>query len=232
MVAFSPQPKQWPWIRRFNPHFHGYAYYGPAGELQTSWHHWHYFEIDPKGGGRFGQFLERFQDRPTAPFVVFNAGGKKVVSPPGLYTWYQLSNEWLTNASSVVSGSMRYRFGGFYDGDFKAIELTGAFRVGSRFNASTGWTRQIINLPYGKFNTDLVPTKLIYSFTPLYTLQAYIQYNNQISQFSSNIRLALMGRSGTGVFVVYNDTRDTTSYDPHTILGRSFIVKYSRLIDF
>ena len=37
---------------------------------------------------------------------------------------------------------------------------------------------------------------------------------------------------GTGFFVVYNDRRDTSTLDPHEVLGRSFIVKYTRLIDF
>ena len=31
---------------------------------------------------------------------------------------------------------------------------------------------------------------------------------------------------------VYNDRRETTSFDPHDVLGRSFIVKYTRLVDF
>ena len=59
-----------------------------------------------------------------------------------------------------------------------------------------------------------------------------MQYNSQSSQFSSNIRLALLNRSGTGLFVVYNDRRDTTEFTPFEAVGRSFIVKYTRLVDF
>jgi hypothetical protein len=59
-----------------------------------------------------------------------------------------------------------------------------------------------------------------------------VQYNNQSSLLSSNVRLAPLNRSGMGLFVVYNDRRDTGSLDPHEILGRSFIVKYTRLVDF
>ena len=49
-----------------------------------------------------------------------------------------------------------------------------------------------------------------------------------------------MNRSGTGLFVVYNDQRDTVietrsrrglSVDDN-LLGRSFIVKYTRLFGF
>ena len=200
--------------------------------MQTSQFHWHYFEIQPAKGGRFGEFVDRFQDRPTVPFVVFNASGKKVVIPPGLYTWYQFSNEYISDPSTVISGSARYRTGGFYDGDYKSIEFTGAFRAGNRILGSTGWTHQIIDLRYGNFHNDLIPMKLSYSFTTLASIQALVQYNNQTAQVSSNIRLALLNRSGTGLFVVYNDRRDTYSADPQQVLGRSFIIKYTRLVDF
>jgi hypothetical protein len=49
---------------------------------------------------------------------------------------------------------------------------------------------------------------------------------------SSNIRLALLDRSGTGFFLVYNDRRDTSAFTPDELLGRSFIVKYTKLLDY
>ncbi|MBI4476808.1 MAG: hypothetical protein HY654_06515, partial [Acidobacteria bacterium] len=231
-LFFQPQPKRWTWIRRISPHTSYSAYVGLDGVLQSSNGHFHFFEIQPKQGGRFGTFIDRAQDRPVANFVVFNAGGRRVVIPPGLYTWYQLANEYLTNPSARVSGTIRVRTGGFYDGDFTGAEMTGNVRVGSRFIGSAGYTRQNVDLPYGKFHTDLVPVRVSYSFTTLASLQALMQYNRQSSLLSSNIRLALLNRSGTGLFVVYNDRRETTSFDPREVLGRSFVVKYTRLVDF
>ena len=63
-------------------------------------------------------------------------------------------------------------------------------------------------------------------------MQGLIQYNRQTANISSNIRLALLNRSGTGLFAVYNDRRDTSDFTADTLLGRSFIVKYTRLVDF
>ena len=54
----------------------------------------------------------------------------------------------------------------------------------------------------------------------------------QTATLSSNIRVALLNRSGTGFFLVYNDRRDTSSFTPDEVLGRSFIVKYTRLFDY
>ena len=232
-VFFQPQPKRWPWIRRISPHVSYNAYVGvDDNQVQSSMGHFHFFEIDPKQGGRFGTFVDRLQDRPLAPFTVFNAGGQKVVIPPGYYTWYQLGNEYLSDPSAVISTTLRWRHGGFYDGDFDSYETALNWRVGSRFIGSAGWTRQNVDMRYGDFHTDLVPMKVSYAFTTLANIQALVQYNNQSSLVTTNVRLAMLNRSGTGVFVVFNDRRDTTDFNPATTLGRSFIVKYTRLMDF
>jgi len=95
-----------------------------------------------------------------------------------------------------------------------------------------GWTRQDIDLPGGSFVANLVPVKASYSFTNLASVSALVQYNGQSGLYSSNIRLALLNRSGTGLFVVYNDRRDVLSSTSYETVGRSFIVKYTRLFDF
>jgi hypothetical protein len=230
---FQPQPKQWPWIRRISPHTSYQSYYGlDDGLLQSSNTHMHFFEIQPRAGGRFGTFVDRVQDRPIVPFTVFNAAGKRVVIPPGLYTWYQLGNEFLSNPSATVSTTLRWRHGGFYDGDFESYESTVTWHAGSKFLGSAGWLRQNVDLGYGTFHTDLVPLKVTYAFTTLANVQALVQYNNQSSLVSTNVRLALLNRSGTGLFVVFNDRRDTTDLLTYDTLGRSFIVKYTRLMVF
>jgi hypothetical protein len=97
---------------------------------------------------------------------------------------------------------------------------------------SLGWTRQDIRLPYGDFVNNLVPLKANYAFTTLVNLSALLQYNGQTGQFSSNVRFAWLNRSGTGLFVVYNDRRDLLTSTAIETLGRSFVVKYTRLLDF
>lgn len=96
-------------------------------------------------------------------------------------------------------------------------------------------------MPGGDFKLDPIPVRFNYSFTPLTSISALIQYNSQTADVSSNIRFALLNRSGTGLFVVYNDRRNTANFDrfdPNTgvefpnLIGRSFIVKYTYLFDF
>ena len=78
----------------------------------------------------------------------------------------------------------------------------------------------------------MLPVRVAWSFSPQTTIQALVQYNSQAALVSSNIRFAMLDRSGTGFFIVYNDRRDTTTFTPHETLGRSFVIKYTRLLDF
>ena len=230
-VFFQPQPKRITWIRRVAPHYSYNAYHALDGTLQTSSMHIHPLEIQPAKGGRFGYFLDRNQDNPTTPFMVYNRDGKRVAVASGDYTWWQQSVEYLHNPSAAITWTSRVRHGKYYDGDFTALELASDYRLSARTTASLGWTRQAIDLPAGSFVTNLVPMKASYAFTPLTSVSALLQYNGQTAQFSSNLRLAVLNRSGTGLFVVYNDRRDTTSFTPVEALGRSFVVKFTRLFD-
>jgi hypothetical protein len=231
-IFFQPQPKGIPWIRRIAPHTNGNFYYDLDGNLQSANMHLHALEIQPAQGGRFGWYMDYAADNPTRPFTVYNRDNRIVSIAPGEYDWWQHVYEYLHNPSAVVTGTLRFRKGNYYDGDFTGFEILGETRVGSRFTAEGGWTRQDIDLPAGSFVTDLIPLRATWSFTTLANLQAFIQYNGQTAQVSSNIRLALLDRSSTGFFIVYNDRRDTTSVTPYDTLGRSFVIKYTRLIDF
>ena len=231
-VFFQPQPKRWPWIRRIAPHLTYNSFYNFDGELETENWHIHAFEIQPRQGGRFGWFADYAKDNPTAPFTVFNRDGRRVTIPAGQYDWLQHAFEYLHNPSARVTGTVRARIGHYYDGDFKSVELTSDYRITPKATASLGWTRQHIDLPGGSFVNNLVPIKANYSFTTLTNLSALLQYNGQTGQFSSNVRFAWLNRSGTGLFVVFNDRRDLLSSTALETLGRSFVVKYTRLIDF
>jgi hypothetical protein len=227
------QPKRWPWIRRFSPHANLRLYTDLDNRLDSSSGHWHFFDIRTSQGARFGYLFETGQDRPRQPFTIYqDVSGRRVVIPAGEYAWTQWAFEGNTNPAAPVSASVLQKFGSFYDGDYLGWQVDLGLRVGARLISSIGWNRDDISLPGGSFTNDLVPLKVSYAFTSLANLQGLIQYNRQNSTVSSNIRLALLDRSGTGLFIVYNDRRDTSPLTPHELLGRSFIVKYTRLFDF
>jgi hypothetical protein len=126
------------------------------------------------------------------------------------------------------------------DGHFNRWSFDSGLRAGARFQTTIGYLRNNISLPYGDFSTDLLRVKSTYSFTTRVLVQALVQYNTQTALATSNIRFAWLDRSGTGLFVGYNDTRDTfgavllpgVEQREGAVLGRSFVVKYTKLISF
>ena len=229
----SYQPKQWPWIRRIQPHFNYRAYTDLDNRFDSSWTHVHFVDIVHRSGARFGYRVDMQQDRPTEPFAVYqDVIGRRVVIPAGEYAWTQGVFEGHTDLSAPMSASIQQFVGSYYDGDYLGWRLTIGLRAGARLLSEIGWNRDDVKLPVGSFKNDLVPVKVTYAFTSLANLQGLIQYNRQTSSISSNIRLALLNRSSTGFFLVYNDRRDTSPLTPDELLGRSFIVKYTRLFDY
>jgi hypothetical protein len=227
------QPKQWPWIRRISPHVNYNGYVDLQNRLESSQGHWHFFDIQTLSGARFGYVIVTGQDRPRLPFTIYqDVTGRRVVVPAGEYAWMWGEFEGNTNQSAPISAALVHRIGNYYDGDYQNWRLTLALRAGARLLSELGWTRDDVRLPGGRFMNDLVPMKVSYAFTSLASVQGLIQYNKQASTISSNIRLALLNRSGTGFFLVYNDRRDTSPFTPDEVLGRSFIVKYTRLFDY
>jgi hypothetical protein len=227
------QPKQWPWIRRISPHANYNGYVDLQNRLESSQGHWHFFDIQTLSGARFGYVIISGQDRPRLPFTIYqDVTGRRVVVPAGHYGWAWGEFEGNTNQSAPISAALVHKIGNYYDGDYHGWRLTLGLRAGARLLSELGWTRDDVTLPGGRFRNDLVPVKASYSFTSLASVQGLIQYNKQASTISSNIRLALLNRSGTGFFVVYNDRRDTSPFTPDELLGRSFTIKYTRLFAY
>ena len=84
--------------------------------------------------------------------------------------------------------------------------------------------------PLGDFVTNLVRTRVSQSFSPRLYVQALLQYNDRSEIWSTNLRFGWLQSSNTGLFVVYNDTQDLDDL-PEQRFGRSFVVKYSHLLD-
>jgi hypothetical protein len=230
----SPAFRRWTFIRRATPHISWNSFYGLNGERQTTFFHFHATDFQLKNGGRIAWELNYNEDRPTTPYRIYipATGMRTVVIPAGFYRWWDHSTVLNTNPSAKVYVEFRHKIGQFYDGHYQSFDLKVGAQVGGSLQASAQIVREPYTLPTGSFATTLVPVRVNWSFTPRLNLQALVQYNSVSSQVSSNLRLAWLLKSGTGLFVVYNDRRDTSSLTAQEALGRSFVVKFSRLLEF
>ena len=142
-----------------------------------------------------------------------------------------------TNRGAPVSFEVRGVAGGFFGGRRFQVGPQVNLRVGETFNAQFAWDRNDITLPNGPFVTNLVRTRVNYSFSTRMFVQALVQYNNLEEVWSSNVRFGLLSAANTGLFIVYNDIqyRDHDLFDRHRDAergaGRSLTLKYSQVFD-
>ena len=61
---------------------------------------------------------------------------------------------------------------------------------------------------------------------------ALVQYNSRLDQVSANVRFRWKYRSGSELFVVFNEDRNTAMERFPVLRNRAFIVKVNRLFQF
>ena len=150
------------------------------------------------------------------------------VIPPGTYDNTELQIVGQSNQGARLSGEVRVIRGGFFDGDRLAVNPEVRLRVGDSFTGSVEWDRNDVRLTAGRFVTNLARARLSYSFTPRLYVQTLLQYNDRIDNWSTNLRLGWLQAANTGVFVVYNDNRDTGTGSPR---DHGLVLKVSRTFD-
>ena len=133
-----------------------------------------------------------------------------------------------TDRRKWISGSFNVNIGGFLSGSQVSIAPTLNIRQEGRLTSSLRLTRNDIDLPQGKFVTNLVTGRLTYNISTLINASTLIQYNDRTKRWSTNLRFTWLRNAATGLYVVYNDTEAFNGVGP---VNRAFIVKYSHLVD-
>ena len=153
--------------------------------------------------------------------------------PAGTYEHQEAQLVFMSNQGAPVSASLRTTIGGFFGGDRVALEPSLRMRSGETFSAEVSYSRNDIDLPWGSFTTNLVRTRLSYSFDPRTFVQGLVQYNDRADLWSMNIRFGWLQAANTGLFVVYTDTHGLYDLFPNRPqrADRSLIIKFSRLFD-
>ncbi|MDA2934056.1 carbohydrate binding family 9 domain-containing protein [Acidobacteria bacterium AH-259-D05] len=183
-----------------------------------------------------GRFTIRFQnggfiwlagksnfERLTEPFPIRT----NQVIPVGDYSFNEYTLSFLSDQSRMFSGGFRVGTGGFFDGDKNSYRLTGRFQQ-PQFQVELSWSHDDVSLPSGDFDTDLLATRLNYSFNTSMFLNALIQYNSDLREIGSNIRFNLIHKPLSDFFLVYNERRSSTG----EVAERALIAKLTYVFNF
>ncbi len=164
-------------------------------------------------------------DRLTDPFDI----RPDIQIADGDYTYRRYSARVNTDTSDRLSGSASYEWGEFWNGDRKSFSGGVDVKASPNLRIALDYSHNRVDLPNGKFTTDLLASRFDYAFSPYTFFNAFVQYNADRQQVSSNIRFRFTYRPLSDIFIVYNDIRDT---DRGQLVQRALIVKVTNLISF
>jgi hypothetical protein len=211
-------------VRQIWPHIHYDYVMNTEGNMDTRYADYH-LPITFQSGAFMELGANTTFERLPTPLLLSRADNVSI--PAGGYGF----REWMirggTDASRRISGNANYTFGDFFTGYKHTYQLGGTFRFSYRFNTSFAYTHNNINLPEGHFKTNLLSTRVDYSFTTSMFLNALIQYNNDARQWSSNVRFNIIHRPLSDFFLVYNERRHSITGD---LIDRALIAKFTYMI--
>jgi small-conductance mechanosensitive channel/CRP-like cAMP-binding protein len=212
-------------IREVHPHTR-YNIYTDQSDVKVSHTNHVAAAVFFENGAWFeAQWNPRFE-RIVMPFKLGNQA-----FAPGSYGWNEYALEIESNHSRKISGSALLTTGGFWNGTQKSAKVGVIVRPSYHLTFDTAFQRNDIDLPFPMhaFATNLVTSRIGYAFNTRMFLDTLLQYNTDLKQVSANVRLDLIHRPLSDLFVVYNEqqltSRDITS-------GRGLIVKYTHMVAF
>ncbi|MDE2773762.1 MAG: DUF5916 domain-containing protein [Gemmatimonadota bacterium] len=178
--------------------------------------------VEFENGALFSPGVSTVREGLEDPFEIH----PDVTVPAGTYDSFETALQFNTDQSAALSLSGGITAGSFLSGSRSGITLGASARHGSSMSAFLQVNHNDIRLAEGDFTATLVSGRVSYFFTPRIALQSLFQYSSQLDVWSANIRLGWLGTAGTGLFIVYNDSRGVGSL--RGPMARSLVVKYSR----
>jgi hypothetical protein len=164
-------------------------------------------------------------DRLVRPFAIRSS----VAIPIGDYEYmrYTASASSGNNRKLGVNGNIGW--GEFWNGTNESATAGLDWRPNYHINLDVNYSRNHVTLQTGAFTTQLLGARFLYGFNPRMFFNAFIQYNADTHQVSSNIRFNFIHHPLSDFYLVYNDRRDTTGGQ---LVERAFIVKVTNLFNF
>ena len=162
--------------------------------------------------------------------------GPGVTVPVGGYRFRDVEGTYALGVQHRLSGTFTVRAGEYFGGDIRSVGFSrGRVELTPQFSLEPSLSVNWIDTPQGSFRTDLVVSRVTYTFTPRMFFSGLIQYNSSTDTISNNLRLRWEYSPGSELFVVYTEDRDTDPLRPDRfseLRNRGFVVKVNRLFRF
>ena len=232
-ARFSPRPRALANIRQFRLEgSYDYVETADLGIVETRQSQLG-FSTELENSDRFGvsvaenyEFLHR----------EFTPGPDDVIFPVGGYNFFDVEATWSPGTQRRLNGTFAVLAGDYFDGSIRTVAFRrGRMEVTERLSLEPSISVNWIDSPHGSFRTDLVVSRVNWTFTPRMFFSGLIQYNSSSNTVSNNLRLRWEYAPGSELFVVYTEDRETDPLRPDRfseLRNRGFVVKMNRLFRF
>jgi len=209
-IFFQPRPKNsFKWIRQFSfsPLAMTYVLYDDTKELQSFSYRVRLLGFETRKGEEFNFDVERVAEGLVEDFEIF----PDVVISADEYWWNRYNFSFKTFKARELSFSTSCSFGEFYEGNSFSGAGTVLWRATKNFNINVNYEKNIIDLPQGFFDTDLIGSRIEYALNPQAFGSLLGQWNSAQQEVNINFRLQLIPKIGTDFFLIVNQILDTQS---------------------
>ncbi|HXG90116.1 MAG TPA: DUF5916 domain-containing protein [Vicinamibacterales bacterium] len=222
------RPKDFLSLQEVRPHASYRGFWGHDGFQETGYmhidNHWQFRNAYEVHSG-----MNLTLEGVRTPFEIYPG----VVVPAGTYDHAEAQIVLMTNQGAPVSLNLQTFVGGFFGGSRVTLNPTLRMRLGETLTTEVSFQRNDVDLPRGDFVTNLVRTRVSYSFNPRTFVQGLVQYNDRADLWSMNMRFGWLQAANTGLFIVYTDTHGLYDLFPNRPerTDRSLTIKFSRMFD-
>ena len=183
------------------------------------------FGVFFENGASFNVGAHRTFDRLVEPFQI----RPDISISEGDYSYDDFFVSYNADGSRAITGNIRYTVGEFWDGRRSSFSGSLDLKPDYHLNIDLNYSRNRIRLAGGSFTTNLLGTRVLYAVSSKMFFNAFLQYNTDSNQLSTNIRFNIIHHPLSDLFIVYTDRRDTLS---NRIIDRAFVVKFTQLFNF
>jgi Domain of unknown function (DUF5916) len=198
-MTWLPRP-DWGWVRTLRHEL----FLTLVTDLDNRWESWRVFTAPINWRFESGDRVEinwaPQGERLDEPFQISD----DVAIPTGSYHWNRYRIEAGLAEKRPVSGQVTWWFGDFYDGTLNQYEVEMRIKPSATFNLSVSGTRNVGELPEGRFVQELIGTRLNLNVSPDLQATAFVQYDNESKELGTNTRVRWTFDPLGELFVVYN----------------------------
>lgn len=175
----------------------------------------------------FGLFTTVGRNRITESFSLADT----VLVPAGDYLYRTMSLFASTGRSRAVILDFMGDRQEIYGGHVNKATTSVTTAAGTHLALRASYSFNHADLPNGVFDVHLVSLRANYTFNTRVALNSLVQYNSLARTVSANVRLNVIHRPGSDIFLVLNEERgsDLSAWDPNNRAVRLKVTYLARL---